>query len=130
MPIAEGAQPQLTPHDCPWSVPFGFSTYELTQTLEGPILCNDGQQVDHGPRTYRWGIQHIYDDGTVRIVVRPGDRETYSAAGYYMSIETLAGGPGQHFSNVHAALSAAATELRKWPHYRDSAADTANRSFT
>lgn len=118
MPITERATAQLTPQQSPWSVPFGFSTYELTQTLHGPILGGDGQPVEYSPRVYHWGIQHIYDDGTVRIVVRPGDRETYSAPGYYMSIESLAGEPGQQFSNVHAALAAAATELRKIPHSR------------
>lgn len=124
MSITEGAMPQKSP----WSVPLGFSTYELTQTLPGPILGGDGQPVDYGPRVYHWGIQHIYDDGTVRIVVRPGDRDTYAAAGYYMSIESLAGEPGQRFSNVHAALAAAATELRKLPHYRQAlAADATSR---
>ena len=113
---------QLTPQESPWGVPFGFSTYELTQTLEGPILGGEGQPVEYGPRAYHWGLQHIYDDGAVRIVVRPGDRETYSAAGYYMSIETMAGEPGQQFGNVHAALAAAATELQKWSHYRQALA--------
>lgn len=107
----------LTPCQASWSVPFGFATYELTQTVDGPIIAGDGQ-IDHGPRTYNWGIQHVYDDGTLRIVVRPGDRETYSASGYYMAIETLAGQPGRQFSNVHAALAAARDELLRWPNYR------------
>lgn len=123
MSITEAAAvPQLTPQKSPWNVPCGFSTYELTQTLQGPILGGDGQPVDYGPRVYHWGLQHIYDDGTVRIAIRPGNRETYSAAGYYMSIESLAGKPGQQFSDVHAALAAAAAELRKWPYYREALA--------
>lgn len=52
-------------------------------------------------------MQHIYDDGSNRIVVRRGDRETYSATGYYMEIETLAGKPGQQFGDIHTALSTA-----------------------
>lgn len=108
----------LTPAESPWEVPFGFLTYELTQTFEGPILGSDGQVVEYGPRAYHWGVQHIYDDGTVRIVVRPGDRDMYSASGYFMSIESLAGKPGQQFGNVHAALMAASHELLRWPHYR------------
>lgn len=124
MSIAEDAQEPQKP---PWSVPFGFSTHELTQTLHGPILGGDGQPVEYGPRVYHWGIQHIYDDGTIRIVVRPGNRERFSAAGYYMSIESQAGQPGQQFGNVHAALAAAASELRKWPHYRKALADAASR---
>lgn len=108
----------LTPAESPWEVPFGFSTYELTQVFEGPILGNAGQVVEHGPRVYHWGVQHIYDDGTVRIVVRPGSRDNYSSGGYYMSIESLAGSPGQQFSNVYAALAAARDELLRWPHYR------------
>lgn len=119
MPNTEAAiAPEPPAVKPPWSVPFGFTTSELIQTLEGPIIGGDGQTVEDGPLIYHWGIQHIYDDGAVRIVVRPGDRETYSATGYYMSIESLAGEPGQHFSNVHAALAAAAAELRAWPHYR------------
>jgi hypothetical protein len=46
--------------------PFGFATYELTQTVDGPIITGDGQ-IDHGPRAFHWGIQHVYDDGTLRI---------------------------------------------------------------
>lgn len=115
----------LTPAESPWEVPFGFSTYELTQVFEGPFFGGDGQAVEHGPRVYHWGVQHIYDDGTVRIVVRPGDRDTYSASGYYMCIESLAGTPGQQFSNVHAALAAARDELVRWPHYRHALSDDA-----
>lgn len=87
----------LTTAESPWEVPFGFSTYELTQDIRGPIFGSDGQGVE---------------------VVRPGDRDIYSASGYYMSIESLAGTPGQQFSNVHAALKAASDELFRWPHYR------------
>lgn len=102
----------LTPCTSSWEVPAGFTTYELTQTLEGPINFADGH-VEYGPRVYHWGIQHIYDDGSLRIVVRPGDRDTYSASGYYMSIDSLAGQPGQPFPNVHAALAAAHVEVLK-----------------
>lgn len=110
----------LKPAESPWEVPFGFSTYELTQAFEGPVFGGDGQVVEYGPRVYHWGVQHIYDDGTVRVAVRPGDRDTYSASGYYMSIESLAGAPGKQFSNVHAALKAASDELLEWPHYRQA----------
>lgn len=108
----------LTPVESPWEVPFGFCTYELTQTCAGPIFGGGGQVVGYGPHVYHWGVQHIYDDGTVRIVVRPGDRDTYSASGYYMSIESMAGTPGKQFSNVYAALTAASDELLGWPQYR------------
>jgi len=108
----------LTPAQSPWEVPFGMSTCELTQTVEGPIFGGDGRVVEFGPRIHLRGVQHIYDDGTVRVVVRPGDRDTYRASGYYMSVESLAGTPAQQFSNVHAALTAASEELLHWPHHR------------
>lgn len=100
----------LVPCASPWEVPPGFDTYELTQTFEGPSNFSDGH-VEYGPVTYHWGVQHIYDDGNLRIVVRGGSRDYYSDAGYYMSIESLAGEPGQQFSNVHAALAAARAEV-------------------
>lgn len=127
MSISEGApRLQPLPDGSPWNVPFGFSTCELSQTMDGPILGGDGQPIEYGPRIHSWGIQHVYDDGAVRIVVRPGDRETYSASGYYMSFDNMAGEPGQHFGNVHAALAAAATALQELPHYRRAlAADAA-----
>lgn len=102
----------LTPCKPSWEVPQGFATYDLTRIIEGPIQFGDGH-VEYGPREYHYGVQHIYDDGDLRIVVRPGNREYYSAAGYYMEIENLAGRPGRQFSNVHAALAAAREVVRK-----------------
>jgi hypothetical protein len=109
----------MTPDTASLYVPEGFVTSNLTTTLDGPIYVKDGR-YGYGPRTYYWGLQHIYDDGTLRIVVRPGNHETYSAPGYYMEIQPLAGRPGQQFSNVHAALSAARDEVLRQLHGRAS----------
>lgn len=127
MSIAEGVpRPQPLPDGSPWNVPFGFSTCELSQTMDGPILGGDGQPVEYGPRIHSWSIQRVYGDGAVRVVVRPGNRGTYSAPGHYMSFGNMAGEPGQHFGNAHAALAAAATALQELPHCRRAlAADAA-----
>lgn len=95
-----------------WYVPPGFETFDVVQHFDGPIQC-EGGRVEFGPREYRWGVAHVYDDGELRIEVTPGSREGYSGGGYYLQIPTLAGTPGQQFSNVHAALEAARAEARR-----------------
>lgn len=87
-------------------VPEGFMATELVQQLDGPIHHEDGR-IEQDSRTLRWGLQHVYDDGELRIAVRRGDRETYSASGFYMDIQTVAGRPGQTFTDIGAALAAA-----------------------
>lgn len=112
--IARGV---LAPCSPSWEVPFGFATYEATETIEGPIRYRDGH-VEYGRRDYHYGVQHIYDDGSLRIVVRPGSRESYGAPSWCMTIESLAGQPGQQFQTVEGALAAARGELSRWPEYR------------
>jgi hypothetical protein len=108
----------LTSCKSPWEVPEGFASYEFTQEFHGVIGYKKGQPI-YGDAVYHWGVQHIYDDGELRIVVRPGNRERYSCGGYYMEIESLAGKPGQQFPNVESALAAAHDELIRWPRYRE-----------
>ena len=109
---AQASTEQLVPCNSPWWVPDGFSTYELNQIVDGPIQSAAGV-IDYGPRVYHWGIQHVYDDGDLRIVVRPGNRDSYVSGGYHMMIESMAGQPGQHFPNVESALAAARAEVRR-----------------
>lgn len=88
-------------------VPEGFVTSELVQHLDGPFHHGDGR-IEQGSLTLRWGLQHIYDDGHLRVVVRRGDRDNYdSTRGCYLDIQTMAGRPGQRFDDIGEALSAA-----------------------
>lgn len=83
----------LVPREQPfssWYVPPGFDTFDIVQ-----------------PSGHRWGPAHVFDDGELTIIVRGGDRERYSAGGYYMSIESDPSKPGQHFLNVDSALAEA-----------------------
>lgn len=94
-----------------WYVPPGFETFDLVQVFDGPIIC-EGGRIEFGPREYHWGVAHVYDNAGLRIVVRPGNRDRYSAGSYIMLIESMVGEPSQQFSNVSAALIAARDEAR------------------
>lgn len=95
-----------------WYVPDGFETYALSQTFEGPIIC-EGGRIEYGPRKYRYGVAHVYDRDGLRIVVRTGNAENLRTQGWYMEVETSPiGAYGQRFSNVHAALTEARSIAR------------------
>lgn len=76
-----------------WEVPAEFVTFNIVQRFD--------------ERVYRFGVAHVYDDGINRIVVTPGNDGLYTASGYFIRIETMAGTPGRWCSNVHEALSEA-----------------------
>lgn len=92
-----------------WEVPPGFETFDVVQHV--------------GEAAHRHGVAHVYDDGVDAVIVRPGNRDHYGTGGYYMSIESMTGKPGQHFDNVHAALSAARAWVLERRHARRVAAD-------
>lgn len=87
-------------------VPSGFVTSELIQQLDGPIHHGDGR-IEQGPKVLTWGLQHVYDDRELMVVVRHGDRETYSATGSYMETQNTAGWAGHRFDDIGTALVAA-----------------------
>lgn len=107
-----------------WDVPAGFTTFEVTRHFVGPVIDANGDPT-YGPREHHFGVGHSADlPGGGRLTVTPGDHDTYTAGGYYLAAYD-AGGTwlwGQRFSNVHAALSAGRSQLRK-----ASAMSTVNR---
>ncbi len=97
-----------------WEVPPGFTTFEIVERIQGPIRGTDGT-VSYGARDYCYGVghtAHLPHGG--RLTVTPGDRNSYTAAGYYLaaydSLDNWVW--GQRFPNVHAALSEGRSHLR------------------
>ena len=79
-------------------------------TAAGTVVYRmvEGQLVSHivaADEVRDFGTQHVYENGDVRAIVRPGDRESYIAGGFWFEIETLAGNPGQVFDNEADALA-------------------------
>lgn len=95
-------------------VPEGFITTDIIHTFTGMIHRrgpNGNYTAEHGTITDNYGHQHTYDDGELRITVSPGDRETYTGPGWYVSIETMAGKPGRQCPDEASALAHAANEV-------------------
>jgi hypothetical protein len=90
------------------------TTFEVVQTFPGPAALTNGQIV-YGSCEYHRGVGHtatLPDGG--RLTITPGGRDTYGTAGYFLATFDARGARrgGQQFSNVHAALAKARTELR------------------
>lgn len=87
-----------------------ITTAALTTTIAAPFMSYarvNGELVGTlvtEDQTTHYGTQYIFDNGTDRAVVRPGDRSSYTAEGFYFEIETLAGKPGQVFATLNEAL--------------------------
>ena len=97
-----------------WEVPPGFTTFEIVERIQGPILGTDGT-VTYGARDHRYGVGHTaHLPYGGRLTVTPGDRNSYTAAGYYLAAYDALDNWvwGQRFPNVHAALSEGRSQLR------------------
>lgn len=98
-----------------WDVPAGFETFEVVQTLDGPLLNGAGEVAASGPAEYHYGVGHRTQlpDGSW-LIVRPGNSDHYAAPGYFLAAYSAAGAWlwGHQFEVVEAALAAAGTELR------------------
>lgn len=97
-----------------WEVPPGFTTFEVVERIEGPLLDVDGT-LTYGPRDHHYGVghtAHLPHGG--RLTVAPGDRNSYTAPGYYLAAHDALDNWvwGQRFPNVHAALAAGRSQLR------------------
>lgn len=95
-------------------LPEGFVTTEIIETFTGMIQRRgpDGNYTaEYGTITTNYGFQHTYDDGELRITVTPGDRETYTGPGWYVSIESMLGKPGRQLPDEASALAHAANEV-------------------
>lgn len=97
-----------------WEVPPGFATFEIVERIQGPILSTEGT-VSYGALDQRYGVghtAHLPNGG--RLTVTPGDRNSYTAAGYYLAAYDAHDNWvwGQRYPNVHAALSEGRSQLR------------------
>jgi hypothetical protein len=98
-----------------WEGPAGFTTFEVVQSFAGLVIDADGD-LTCGPREYHFGVGHAARlPGGGRLSVTPSNHDTYTASGYYLAGYDASGNWlwGQRFSNVHAALSAGRSELRR-----------------
>jgi hypothetical protein len=97
-----------------WPVPPGFTTFEIVERIQGPILGTDGT-VSYGAQDHRYGVghtAHLPHGG--RLTVTPGDRNSYTAAGYYLAAYDALDNWvwAQRFSNVQPALAEGRSQLR------------------
>lgn len=95
--------------------PIGFHVLRVVERLEGPVLDAEGN-LTYGPRDHHFGVghtAHLPHGG--RLTITPGDRESYTAAGYYLAAYDALDNWlwGQRFPNVDAALVAGGGQLRE-----------------